>query len=43
MKSTFKLIKRFTKALIFSVIILFVLNVVLLFSVTYTSMSNAGG
>lgn len=43
MKSTFKLIKRFTKALIFSVIILFVLNVVLLFSVTYTSLSNAGG
>lgn len=43
MKSAFKLIKRFTKALIFSVIILSLLNVVLLFSVTYTGVSNAGG
>lgn len=43
MKSTFKLIRRFVKILLFSFIGLFILNILLLILVFFQSESNAGG
>ena len=43
MKSTLKLIKRFCITLILAVVLLFLLNVVLLISVSYRQAANGSG
>lgn len=43
MKNTWKLIRRFVFILILSIIILFILNVILFVSYTYSDLNSAGG